>query len=508
MPPPDGAHSPEPNGADLSPPSGSVEQVPSSDAPRRTDLPPQADRAEPGSPSRGDTAPPPGPAGVTQPRRTHPVTPLVHAGRLFPVLLLIGVGLLQGVLADLGLVVAIIGLIAVALILAILTAGFQYLAWQRTTFWFDDQGDFRVASGVITRRERRLQLSRLQGVEVVQPLLARVFGMAEITIEVAGIGDSRARVRYLTLEDGHELRNEVIARAAGLHPQSGAAPQRPLVTVPAQDLLVSLLLRGSTVGLLAITAALVVTTIWTSGVGGLFFLIIGGLPLFIVFIEFSRFYDFTVAESADGLRLRSGLFQVQSQTIPPGRVQAVEFVQSILWRQKDWVRVQLNVAGMRTDEEGQQQAGLEHVLLPVAPYDVALSVVGHVLPGVDARSIPRKPSPDRAARRAWIQFRQLGVGVDDRVLLTARGRFVNRLAVVPHARCQSVRVTQGPWQRWLRLATMHVDSVPGPVRITALHRDVAEARALADEQNVRALQALRAAGPQRWMQDPTPTDDA
>ena len=45
-------------------------------------------------------------------------------------------------------------------------------------------------------------------------------------------------------------------------------------------------------------------------------------------VEFARYYDFTVAESADGLRLRSGLFQVQSQTIPPGRVQAIEFEQS------------------------------------------------------------------------------------------------------------------------------------------------------------------------------------
>lgn len=453
-------------------------------------------------PPAGPSLPPPsGPAGATEPRRTHPVTPVVHAARLFPILLLIGVGLMQGALSQFNPLQAVLGLFGVAFVLALLTAGFQFLAWQRNTFWFDDEGDFRTASGVVTRRERRLQLSRLQGVEVVQPLLARVFGLAEVTIEVAGVGDSRAQVRYLTFEDAHALRNQVIARAAGLHPDTGAAPQRPLVSVPAKDLVVSLLLRGSTVGLFAGTAALVVVTIMTSGVGGLFFLLTGGLPLFLIFIEFARFYDFTVAESADGLRLRSGLFQLQSQTIPPGRVQAVEFVQSILWRRRDWVRVQLNVAGMRTsDDDPNQQVSLEHVLLPVAPYDVALSVVGHVLPGVDARKIPLRPPPARAAKRAWIQFRQLGAGRDERVFVSARGRLVNRLAVVPHARCQSVRVTQGPWQRWLRLATMHVDSVPGPVTVAALHRDAGEARQLADEQHVLALQALRSAGSLRWMQ--------
>lgn len=439
-------------------------------------------------------------SGATAPRRTHPVSPLVHAARIFPILVVAGIGVLNEVLARVSLALAFLLLLGVSLLFAVLTAGFQFLAWQRTTFWFDDEGDFRLASGVITKQERRLQLSRLQGVEVVQPLLARVFGLAEVTIEVAGVGDSRARVRYVTLTDGQALRNEVIARAAGLHPESGAAPERPLVTVPPRDLAVSLLLRGSTVGILALTVALVVGTLFTTGPGGLLFLLLGGVPLLIVFTEFTRFYGFTVADSPDGLRLRSGLFQVRAQTIPPGRVQAVEFVQSILWRRHDWVRVRLNVAGMQTSDDDNQNAELEQVLLPVAPYDVALSVVGYVLPGVDARRIPLQPAPPQAARRAWIQHRQLGVGHDDRVLVSARGRIVRRLAVVPHARCQSVRVTQGPWERLLGLATMHVDSVPGPVRISTLYQGAAQARALADAQHQRALAALRAAGTKRWMQ--------
>ena len=101
---------------------------------------------------------------------------------------------------------------------------------------------------------------------------------------------------------------------------------------------------------------------------------------------------------------------------------------------------------------------------------------------------------------------QLGVGHDDQVYVTARGRFVHRLAVVPHARCQSVRVTQGPWQRFLGLASMHVDSVPGPVSIVALQRGAAEARQIALDQNGRALSALRAAGTGRWMAGGTAPD--
>lgn len=445
--------------------------------------------------------PPPGPAvGATTPRRTHPVTPVVHAVRVLPVAMVVGVGVLGQFISRVPALTGFLGVLAVAAVIAVVTCVFQYLSWQRFTFWFDDEGDVRLASGVLTHRERRLQLSRLQGVEVVQPLVARLFGMAGISIEVGGVGDSKAQIQYLTLTDAQALRNETIARAAGLRPDAGEAPQSALVTVPARDLAISLALRGSTVLILLVTVIVVATTWITAGPVGLFFLLFGGIPLLMIGVEFARYYDFTVAESADGLRLRSGLFQVQSQTIPPGRVQAIEFEQSWLWRRRDWVRVRLNVAGMASGDDDDRDRSVEQVLLPVAPYPVALAVVERVLPGVDARSVPLTPAPPAAARRAWIQFRSLGVGHTDRVFVTERGRFVNRLVVVPHARTQSVRVRQGPWQRRLGLASLYVDSVPGPVSVQALHRGAAEAREWADAQNTRALAALTRAGTGRWMQ--------
>lgn len=437
-------------------------------------------------------------AGATVPRRVHPVTPLVQAGRIVPIVILASIGVGAQSLGRLGWLGLLI-LVVVVIALASLVAGLEYLQWQRRTFWFDAQGDFRLDSGVLTRRQRRLQLSRLQGVDVVQPLLARLVGLAAVTIEVAGSGDSRARIEFLTQADAAALRNEVIARAAGLHPQSGEAPERPLVQVPPKDLLVSLLLRGVTVALLLLTGIVVVITMASAGMAGILMLLTGGVPLLIVFAEFATFFNFTVAESPDGLRLRSGLFQTKAQTIPPGRVQAVEFVQSWLWRRRDWVRVRLNVAGLQSAGDDQNRNAVDQVLLPVAPYVVALSLVAHVLPNVDVLAVPLKPAPRRARKRAWIQYSGLGVGHDDKVFVTTRGRFVRRRVVVPHARTQSVRVTQGPWQRLLNLASMHLDSPPGPVLITALHRDPLEARELAESQNRRAQLALDRAGTGKWM---------
>jgi putative membrane protein len=332
---------------------------------------------------------------------------------------------------------------------------------------------------------------------VVRPLLGRVVGLAQVRVEVAGTGDSRVVLSYLAEADAVALRAEIIARAAGMDPRVGEAPEVVLAAVPTNDLVVSLLLRSTTVLLLLLSVVVVVGAVMTEGPGGLGLLLVtGGLPILGVFTQFMRFFGFTVAESPDGLRLRHGLASVESQTVPPGRVQAVEIEEPLLWRRRGWVRVNLNVAGLRSgDEEGQA----EQVLLPVAPHDVAMGIIGRVLPGVQLGSLAFVPAPRRARRRAWLQWANLAVAHDEAVLATRRGFLTRRTAVIPHARTQSVRVEQGPWQRALGLASVAVDSTPGPVAVVALHRDAAEARSIAEAQLDRAgaARAVRSGG--RWM---------
>ena len=465
-----------------------------------------AESALPGTPLPGTPPVPPGAQvptalGVaTERRRTHPLTPLISAvrtlGILVGVFVVFGGNGLRTAAGDVG------GLLGLALVLVAITfvmlisVAFSYLAWTRTEYFFDESGDFRLDSGVLQRNERRLTLSRLQSADINRPLLGRVVGLSQVQIEVAGGGDSRVILSYLTDAEAHALRAEIVARAAGLAPDAGEAPEAVLATVPAGDLVLSLLLRSETIILFATTILVVLAVTSTEGPSGLFLVLVsGGLPLLAVFGQFGRFFGFTVADSPDGLRLRHGLINVQSQTVPPGRVQAIEISEPLLWRRKGWVRVSLNVAGLASDQDGSH----EHVLLPVAPHDVAHRIIGQVMPGVDTGSMDLVPPPARARWRAWFQFRNLGVGHDDRVMVTSRGFLTRRVAVIPHARTQSVGVSQGPWERRLGLASVRVDSTPGPVSVLALHRSAGEAREIAEAQLGRAA-AARASGPaERWM---------
>lgn len=435
-------------------------------------------------------------------RKVHPISPLVHAVAVFPAMggVVIAFGASGGAsiaenLSDLpGLqslsmlspvLLAIAGVAIFAAVLSLVIALYQYFAWRALSFWFDDDGDFRVQSGVLIRQQRRVQLSRIQAVDVTQPLAARVFSMAVLNIEVAGQDDSRVRLKYVTLADAREIRREVLARAAGLDAQTAEAPQDVLTRVSGRQLAISLLLRVSTAGLLILTALIVAVSYLSEGWAGIgLALVTGGVPLIIVIAEFIRFYGFTVAQSPDGLRLRYGLLRTESRTVPPGRVQAIDYVEPLLWRRLGWTRVLVTIAGVGTESSGSNQGqGANTVLIPVAGLGQAKDLVSRVLPALDTSELAWIRAPRRAWKRSPVQWRNLAVGWDESTFAIRRGRVTRHLAALPHARTQSVRWTQGPWERALDLASMHVDTTPGPVTVSGLHLASAQAREIAENQS-------------------------
>lgn len=429
-------------------------------------------------------------------RHVHPVTPVVRVSTYLPALF-VGV-LIAGGQALLSRPLGVVGLLGFTLVIVVVALGYEFLAYRRLAFWFDDDGDLRVQSGVVFQKERRLQLSRLQTVDVNRPLVARVFGFAALRIEVAGAGDSRADLQYLTMAEAEALRSEILARAAGLQHDVGEAPEAPLLVVPTKDLLVSLLLRAATVLLLLVTVLIVVSTVVLNGWTGLFTVLLGGVPLVMVFTEFSQLYNFTVADSPDGIRLRHGLLQTQARTIPPGRVCAVEFVEPLLWRRRGWVRLYVTVAGLTKSDD---EAGTESVLLPVAPREIAEDLFRRVLPGADPAAVPLTAPVAQVRRRAWIQWPQLAAGADSRIAVLRRGRVTRRLQIVDHARVQSVRLTQGLWERSLGLASVHLDLPPGRITAAWLHFGLEQCQDLLG-QEIGHMRAARASDKStRWMRD-------
>nr|WP_311765481.1 PH domain-containing protein [Streptomyces zingiberis] len=426
-------------------------------------------------------------------RRLHPVTPFRRAWAPIAVavtFMINDLGRVQQWFGELTTSRALLGLPAVVLA----AAAYGFLSWWVTHFAVTER-ELRIRSGLLFRRTAHIRLDRLQAVDVTQPLLARFLGVAKLKMDVLG-ADAKDELAYLGDREARELRAELLARAAGIAPESaktvGEAPARQLARVRPRTLAVAILLlvgvwAGVAAGIAgtaaiwylsgepwpALAAAIpALGAVWASSVG-----------------RFVTEYDWTVGESPDGLRLDHGLLDRAHETVPPGRVQCLRIVEPLLWRRLGWVRVELDVAGSKNT-----------VLLPVADRATAGAVVARVLPGVDLPAVTGalRGAPRRAYRCVPVWWRGYGFAAEGPVFAARHGLLGRTLSLVPHAKVQSVRLGQGPWQRMQGLADVTVDTGANK-SVTARLRDADEAHEAVRAQADRSRTGRHEALPDRWL---------
>ncbi|MEV0283793.1 PH domain-containing protein [Kribbella sp. NPDC050820] len=427
--------------------------------------------------------PPPEPSGA----RLHPLTPFVKGWGYFVVA---AIAMVNNESLRSNLTLAGIGL-AVVLVGGILLGA---LSWWFTKWQLTDEA-IRVDSGFLFRRTRIIRFDRIQAIDVAQPFVARLFGMAELRMDVAGGGKSDGKLSYFTFDEAVKLRTILLVRAKGEQAVEHSAHQpepEPILTVPTNRLLGATLLSSTVIASAGGLVWLIVATTVLEFHIGLF----AGLPLLLgvvqpIWKQVVGNHGFTLSESHDGLRTKRGLFDVQRQTVPPGRVQGLLITEPIIWRLLGWARVELDIAGVagnpaegEDDREGAQ-------LLPVGDRGEVAFVLARILPGLDLSQIQMHQAPERAKWLRPVGWRYLAYGFDGQVLVTTRGWVSRRTSIVLHHKTQSVRLEQGPLQRRLGLANVHVDTPLGPTDAIALHRDQFEAAQLLEAQADRAREARR-----------------
>ncbi|GIF67755.1 membrane protein [Asanoa ishikariensis] len=434
-------------------------------------------------------------------RRLHPLSPLLRSAKA---LVVIVVALSWQTLRQVGL-----GWFALMVLVLLLGAiVMSVVSWYNTGYHVVGH-ELRVYEGLLWRRTRAIPLERLQSVEVVRPLLAQLTGLAELRLEVVGGGKTEAPLAYLSVADAAALRDRLLAIAGrpvapvdSAAEVAGVAPVRVpgdgplLLAVPNRDLVISQLLTPQAL-VLPIGVAFVVLQFgfdpsWSFiGVASTLTAIAGVLlqPVRRILSD----WNFRLSRDDTALRLRFGLVETRSQTVPVDRVQGVTATWPLLWRAQGWLRLTLDVAGVA----GQDAANGTETdrLLPVGTADVAERVAGSVLPGVLLSALAFQPPPERTRWFHPLARPKLGVALTDKIVATREGLLTRTVMMVPFARIQSVRVVQGPLQRLLGVATVYADTARG--RSAALRdRDLAEAWWLAAELAERGRVA-RLAAPDR-----------
>jgi putative membrane protein len=356
-----------------------------------------------------------------------------------------------------------------------------FISWF-VTRWTVDGDDLRIETGVLRRRSARFPLSQVQAIDIVRPGLARALGVAELRLRMGGSTGQAARLAYLPAGEVDDVRARLLALAHGAPSAMESVPAqavegRVLTSVPTGRLIGSILISDVGFYFEAVLAALVVTALLKPSVaaavvsgGGLFWL------LGVVAVTWRRFnqeYRLTVAEAHDGLRLAGGLIALTSETIRPGRIQAVRMVEPLLWRPFGWYRLQVDLAGRQKSEgEGQAERRQLRTLLPVGHRDQVELLLDRLVPD---RPGEQSPPPLRARLKSPVRYRMLGWAATESCVVTTTGRIRRTTSWVPLEKMQSLRRVQGPVQRRLRLASVHVDTAGRGVRAILRDRDVEEA---------------------------------
>lgn len=423
-------------------------------------------------------------------RRLHPLSPLLRAGRFVVVA---AAFLADDLAAQVDLSPAWAGLLLLGALVA--GAGAGWWVWSATGYRVTDE-EVELRTGVLFRRHRRLPLARLETVDLARPLVARLFGLAQVRLEAVSQGESEVRLSYLDDSTALALRDELRDRlnpppAADAAPDgAGAGPAPQGFRVPTGELLAASVLGRVVVvwpALLAVTVVLLAAVGPAAALGFALAvgLPVGFLPLIVGLAEVERLYGFTLTEGGRGFDIRRGLLNQMHQTVPVDRVQAVAVIEPLLWRRFDRVRLVVDVAGYRggSDEDRARTA----VLLPIAPASLVADVLRRAQPDLHLDGRSNVPAPAAARWRAPVRWRSYSVAWDETHAVIRRGLLRRQTDIVPHRKVQSLRVTQGPWQRALGLATLHLDTAGTRIRARALHRSRDEAERLAWESRQAAV---------------------
>jgi len=447
-------------------------------------------------------------------------------------------------------------LLGIAVFLVVLI-GLFYLSWRMHEFRVTGE-IVEVRSGVLFRNHRKARLDRIQGINITRPLIPRLFGTAKLEIAQAG-NDANVQLAYLGAKASDDLRQRILVLASGARDEpEEATPGRQyssdgvvsdrvyeflspeldadavhatrIVKVKPGRLIASMLLSGTTVVILALVAAIIVSIALT----GEYFLLVTLFPAVIgsggyYVRKFSKSLQYTIADTRDGIRIGFGLVSTTNETLPPGRIHAVSVAQPLLWRPFGWWDVRINRATNAGNGASSNQQ-VSSIVLPVGTAADVRQVLEIILPAlVGSAVVGPEASKDRLRegsaeavsvvddsltttgdaggfvhsprRGRWLRplsARRNGYRFVEGAVLLRLGAVWRSLVVVPLPRVQSVRVEQGPLERLLRLASVHVHTVSGPVAARVGALDARDAQRLWSGTAERAVEAAATDTSHRW----------
>ena len=339
-------------------------------------------------------------------------------------------------------------LFAVAGAAALALIGYETAYVRR--FTYDLGGDtLDIESGVVSRRSREIPLRRIQNVDISRNVVQRLLGIAVVSFETAGGGDTEARLRFVSFEEAKRLQSALgrLKRAAedadgasgdedadgdddpaptgpgvadrATRRRPGAPPVTELFSLDRTELAIvgALSIDFRVPGVLFLIVSTVGSTIvptylrTTSGVA----LVLAGAVVVVGVALLSwivgaaaavaQYYDFRLVRSGDELQYERGLLQRYDGSIPFDKIQTLTVADNPLKRFFDYATLYIETAGYAPGSGGGSRGS--EAAVPLARRDRVLDLIEELEPVGEVTF--RRP-PKRARRRYLVRY-LLVVGV-------------------------------------------------------------------------------------------------
>ncbi|MGP6173859.1 PH domain-containing protein [Corynebacterium sp. A21] len=379
--------------------------------------------------------------------------------------------------------------------------------WKATGFRITDE-EVQLKRGVLNTQLRTARYDRVQAVDVVESVIARIFRVAAVRVETAGGGNSVIEIAYLRKAEAEQLRQELLAYTRG--PAVAEVPVSeisgldvsPVPGEPKSDVLVPEIpiqrsLLGALLSIPAIISAVGIIILLLTPIAPASALpvLVGVLP--IVWGQIDRSWKFNARLEGEVVHLSYGLADRRRQSIPLHRIHGVKIRQPLLWRFIGWWAVDVTVAGY--GQESDKKTGTS-TLFPVGSREQAVAVAAVLGPlslaEIEEQARPEGPThPDFSSPRIarWvspIDRKQQGVTLLDHAVIVHKGRLSRRVSMIEPSHIQEVTLSHGPLQQLVNLCTVRMDLVAGPVRMAGEDLNAAKGRELVDWLQRRKLPEL------------------
>ncbi len=395
--------------------------------------------------------------------------------------------------------------------------------------------DLHLRTGLLQTQERTIPFERIQNVNLSEPFVARIFGLAALTLETAGAAGADVRLSYVALPEAERLR-ALLASPRQFPEDAPAADDEVLFEAPVSELL----LAGAAANRVGTLAAIVAAGFayaddlgWSVDVfawlerragalGRNLVVVVAGTVLAALLVGWvtsiaatvARLYDFSLVRRGDDLHRSHGLLSRSSGLIPLRRVQLVLVERPLVWR---WLH-RASLVASTAGSPGKPNSGVG-LVAPIAPDWRIGGLVAQVMPDVTYDETDLTPVSRLAIRRGFVRaalpgllvfgaasffdlrlltaaiawtlaafvwararYAALGYRLGDDATLTARAGVLTRSTwVVPEDKVQAVAVVSSPFQRRLGLSTVLVETAgAGTGRISIVDLEHPAARRVAD----------------------------